>query len=203
MKWVGLTGGIASGKSTVSKMLKDHAIAVIDADEIAKSVVQKGSPGLKSIVAKFGSEVLLPDGELDRKKVGELVFKNHEKLRELESITHPLIKAEVLRQRLVLTQQNAKLAVYDIPLLFETNSQDQFDAIILVTCTAEQQKARLGHRSQLAGLPLSVSQIENRISSQISMTEKEKKANFIIRNDQDQKHLESEVARLIQWLNNL
>jgi dephospho-CoA kinase len=184
-------------------MLKDHAFAVIDADEIAKIVVQKGSPGLKSIVLKFGTEILLPEGELDRKKLGELVFGDHECLRNLELITHPLIRAEMLRQRTALEHQNLKLAIYDIPLLFETKSEDQFDAIILVSCTAEQQKARLHQRSELAGLPLDEGQVENRIASQISLTVKEQKADFIIKNDQDQKHLVSEVSRLIQWLNNL
>jgi dephospho-CoA kinase len=203
MKWIGLTGGIASGKSTVSKMLKDHAIAVVDADEIAKSVVQKGSPGLKSIVTRFGNDVLLSDGQLDRKKISELVFGDHESLRDLESITHPLIRAEVLRQRTALEHQNLKLAIYDIPLLFETKSEDQFDAIILVSCSVEQQKTRLRQRSELAGLPLDESQIQKRIASQISIADKEQKADFVIRNDLDQKHLASEVARLIQWLNGL
>ena len=140
MKWIGLTGGIACGKSTVSRMLKDRDIPLVDADEIARDVVRPGTPGLKSITHTFGDEVLLPDGSLDRRKLGQMVFGNPDRLHALEAITHPLIREEVRRRRRVFEDMGKPLAIYDIPLLFETNAKDQFDAVVVVSCTKGQQK---------------------------------------------------------------
>jgi dephospho-CoA kinase len=203
MKWIGLTGGIASGKSTVSQKLKESSIPVIDADEIAKDVVKKGSPGLKAIIEKFGADVLLPDGSLDRRKLGQKVFGNKELRSALEAITHPLVRAEVERRRRDLEEKNIPVAVYDIPLLFEVQCEDQFDAIIVVSCSPEQQRERLNQRSQSEGLPLDENEIEKRISSQIPLKQKEQKASFVVMNDGDQAKLTSEISRLLKWLNSL
>ena len=95
MRWIGLTGGIATGKSTVSKWLKSHGYAVIDADELARLVVAPGSEGIRQIVSQFGADVLDDEGNLDRRKLGALVFADRNKLLDLENIIHPLVQAQV------------------------------------------------------------------------------------------------------------
>lgn len=198
MKWLGLTGGIACGKSTVSRMLMERNVPVIDADLIAKEIVLPGSPGLKSIEREFGSDIILQDGNLDRRKLGQKVFGNPDQLHKLEEITHPLIRAEVRRRRRSLEDMNEPLAIYDIPLLFETKAEDQFDGIIVISCTREQQRERLRRRNQWTE-----EEIEMRIASQIPIQFKEEKADFVLYNNKDEQHLLKEVQRLMQWLETL
>lgn len=196
MKWIGLTGSIGCGKTTVSQCLKERSIPVVDADEIAKKIVDIGSYGLKSILKDFGSDFLLGDGSLDRRRLGQYVFGDNEKRKRLESILHPLIREETLRQRKLLEDRHEPIAIYDIPLLFETNAQDQFDAIVVVSCTEQQQKERL----QLRNPDWAADEIEKRIASQIPIHVKEKAADFVVHNDGDRNHLEKEMNRLINWL---
>ncbi|HWU43950.1 MAG TPA: dephospho-CoA kinase [Bdellovibrio sp.] len=195
MKWIGLTGGIACGKSTVAQALRMRSIPVIDADEIAREVVKIGSTGLKSITLEFGSDVLLPDGSLDRRKLAQKIFGDEKRRRKLESLTHPLIQAETRRRRKLLEEAKTPLAIYDIPLLFETSAQDQFDAIVVVSCSPEQQRERLRQRNQLSD-----DEIEKRLASQIPREKKEKEADFIIYNDNDENHLSRQIEKLIEWL---
>lgn len=195
MRWLGLTGGIASGKSTVSSLLREAGIPVLDADQLAHQVVAKGTPGLKSVVEAFGEGILLEDQSLDRRKLGQLVFSHPERLRKLEEITHPLIQQETQLWRQNLEQQNVELAIYDIPLLFETKSQDNFDAIIVVTCTLAQQKERLLARNQLTP-----AEIEARLSVQIPLPYKEEQADFVLRNNGEKASLLVEFQRLMLWL---
>lgn len=198
MKWIGLTGGIASGKSTVSRMLKAKGIPVIDADEIAKDVVKAGSPGLKAVVQDFGPDILMRDGSLDRRKLGELVFGRADLLRRLEGLLHPLIQAETLKRRQQLEEKGEMLAVYDIPLLFEINAQKQFDYIVVVSCKPEQQKVRLGLRNAF-----NEKEIEERLAAQIPLPVKEQEADFVVHNDRDESFLSQEVTRLLVWLENI
>ena len=195
MKWIGLTGGIASGKSTVSQRLRDLDFQLVDADEIARSVVRKGSPGLKSVLEKFGYDYVDAEGHLDRHKLAQHIFSDPFKKLELEAILHPLIRAEVKKQREVLAAQGHALAIYDMPLLVESKAQAQFDKVIVVTCTPEQQKERLRLRQQWTD-----EEIDRRIQAQIPLKEKEKYADFVIRNEKDRAHLEAEVSRLVTWL---
>ncbi|WP_413577266.1 dephospho-CoA kinase [Bdellovibrio sp. HCB290] len=197
MKWIGLTGGIACGKSTVSRMLRDRGYNVLDADEVAREVVRPGTPGLKAVVQEFG-DVLLPDGSLDRRKLGQIVFGNPDKLHVLESITHPLIRKEIARRRQVYEDMKLPLVIYDIPLLFETRARDQFDQIVVVTSTKNQQKERLLRRNQLTE-----SEIDMRIASQIPVSSKEAEADFVLQNNRDEQHLLKEVDRLDSWLKSL
>ncbi len=195
MKWIGLTGGIASGKSTVAQELRAHGIPVIDADEIAKQVVAPGSSGLKSVVEEFGIEVLNESGALDRRKLGQIVFTHPECLKRLEAILHPLVRGEAHRRREQLKFQGEALAIYDIPLLFETRAEKDFDKIIVVSCTKEQQAERLRRRNSLSD-----GEIEERISSQLPLKTKEEGADFVIYNDRDKQHLKKEIDRLLVWL---
>jgi len=138
---VGLTGGIASGKSTVSAILGELGAVVIDADRLAREVVAKGTPGLQQVVEAFGSEVLTPDGEMDRPKVGAIVFADEAKRRELEAIIHPLVRA-----RGTALEEAAgpdAVVVHDIPLLVETGQADRFDAVVVVDVPTEVQVERL------------------------------------------------------------
>ncbi len=198
MKWIGLTGGIACGKSTVSRLLKERGIAVIDADEISKDVVKPGSPGLASVIQTFGQSFLLEDGSLNRRLLGQKVFGHPDLLRALEAILHPLVREETRRRRRNYEDLKEPLAIYDVPLLFETKAQDQFDEIIVVSCTKEQQKERLRRRNNL-----SEDEIEMRIASQIPIQFKEAEADFVLYNNRDEQHLLKEVDRLLVWLKEL
>jgi dephospho-CoA kinase len=198
MKWIGLTGGIASGKSTVSTALKARGFAVLDADEIARQVVIKDSPGLKSVTQAFGPDILTADAELDRKKLGEKVFGNPALKQKLEEILHPLIRAEVGRLKQELENKGLPVAIYDIPLLFETKAQGQFDAIVVVTSTEQQQRERLHARNKLSD-----AEIDQRLKAQIPLFIKIQEADFVLHNDRDQVFLQKEIDRLIAWLQTL
>lgn len=193
MKWIGLTGGIASGKSTVSRILKSHGFPVVDADALARQVVEPGSSGLAQVVAQFGTGVLNPDGSLDRKKLGQAVFGNPQKLLQLESILHPLIQAETRRQRTECEQRGEKFAFYDVPLLFEKNLESQFDAVIVVRASESLQKLRMKQRDQLTE-----TEISNRLSAQVPMAHKVAKATWVLDNEGSLADLEKATLDLIR-----
>ena len=141
MTRVGLTGGVASGKSTVATMLADLGAVVIDADALARDVVAGGTPGLAAVVEEFGEELLGPDGELDRPAMGRLVFGDESARRRLEAIVHPLVF-----ERIVQLEEQAPegaVVVHDIPLLAESGRADTFDAVIVVDAPEEVQVARM------------------------------------------------------------
>lgn len=138
---IGLTGGIASGKSTVSAILRELGAVVIDADALAREVVEKGSPGLAAVVAEFGDSLLTPDGDLDRTAMGTLVFNDTSARRRLEAIVHPLVF-----ERIVDLESHAPagaVVVHDIPLLAESGRADTFDAVIVVEAPADVQVERM------------------------------------------------------------
>jgi dephospho-CoA kinase len=193
MKWIGLTGGIATGKSTVSKILKANGVPVVDADEIAHAVVELGRPGLQQVVSQFGKEVLKADGSLDRRKLGQAVFGNPGKLLQLENILHPLIQAETAALRKKYHDSGESFAIYDVPLLFEKKLEAHFDAIIVVTSSEEIQKSRMRQRDSL-----SEGEIHNRLKSQVPLSEKIRKANWVIKNEGSVQELESEVLKLLK-----
>ena len=198
MKWIGLTGGIASGKSSVTKILRDLSYNVIDADAIAVEVVQTGTPGLKSVVQEFGLGILKADKSLDRRKLGQLVFGHPEQLAKLNALIHPLVKARTHELREEVERRGAMVAFYDVPLLFENKMEKDFDIVVVVNATPELQTSRLRSRNQL-----SEAEIQRRLSSQIPLSDKAKRAQFVIQNDGDLKKLESEVSRLIEFLKSL
>jgi len=139
---VGLTGGIASGKSSVSAILRDLGAVVIDSDQLARDVVAQGTPGLAAVVDAFGPDVLAADGSLDRPKLGAIVFADPERRRELEAITHPLI-GEASRALEEEARAAGHLVVNDIPLLVEAGMAPFFDVVIVVDVPVEVQRQRL------------------------------------------------------------
>ncbi len=138
---VGLTGGVASGKSTVSAMLRDLGAVVIDADQLARDVVARGTPGLAAVVAEFGPEVLTDDGDLDRPAVARIVFADDAARKRLEGIIHPLVFEEVAR--LESDAPEGAVVVHDIPLLAESGRADSFDAVVVVDADPEVQVDRM------------------------------------------------------------
>jgi dephospho-CoA kinase len=172
MYLVGLTGGIASGKSYVSSLLAEFGASTVDADQVAREVVVPGSTGLVQVVGAFGFEILQPSGELDRTKLGNLVFADPEKRIELEKILHPLIKARTTQ---LISEQVSDIVVYAVPLLFEANVDYPFDAIMTVEAGVENQVSRLMHSRQMAE-----ADAKKRVEAQTSSAHSVTRANFVI-----------------------
>jgi dephospho-CoA kinase len=172
MYLVGLTGGIASGKSYVARVLEELGAATIDADQVARDVVVPGSTGLVQVVSAFGFEILLPSGELDRAKLGEIVFADAEKRVELENILHPLIKARTTQ---LISEQRSEIVVYAVPLLVEANVDYPFDSIITVEAGVENQVSRLMNSRHMPE-----SDARARIGAQTSSAGRVARANFVI-----------------------
>jgi dephospho-CoA kinase len=172
MYLVGLTGGIASGKSYVASLLGELGASTVDADQVAREVVVPGSTGLVQVVGAFGFEILLPSGELDRAKLGEIVFADPEKRTELENILHPLIKARTTQ---LISEQPSEIVVYAVPLLVEANVDYPFDTIITVEAGVENQVSRL-----MTSRQMSESDARARIEAQTTSAERVARANFVI-----------------------
>lgn len=189
---LGLTGGIASGKSTVSAYLAQNGALIIDADLIARQVVAKKSSGLKQIVAKFGEEILTASGELDRKKLGKLVFSNKELLKALTDITGPLIRAEILREIQAAKKAQVKLVVLDIPLLFEAGYQTLCDKVMVVTIPSKLQLERVMKRDNL-----SAAEARKRIANQLPASKRNELADVLIDNS---KSVAETYQQVLKWL---
>ena len=192
---IGLTGSIASGKSTVSAMLKKKGYPIVDADEIARLVVEPGSPVLMEIVRVFGQDILHEDGSLNREKLGALIFGHEEERRILNGIIHPAIRKEMLRQKEHWVLAGSNTVIMDIPLLFESKLQSFVDRIIVVSVTPEIQKQRLIVRNVL-----SEEEADARIKSQLSMEEKELGADAVLHNNETVEHTGRQLdAILLDW----
>ena len=192
MKWIGLTGGIATGKSAVAEIFRNKGVAVIDADPIAHQALVPSSPVFKELVQTFGQDVLSTDGGIDRKLLGQKIFAN-EKLRlKLDSIVHPYVRSQVALLKQKLNDQSCKLAIYDVPLLFEKNMQKDFDKIIVVTCDPQIQKTRLMKRNNL-----SEKEAAQRIAAQLPMSEKIRQADFVIENNGSLEELKTAVEKIL------
>lgn len=178
MKWIGLTGGIATGKSTVSGFLREAGVPVVCADELAREVVEAGTEGNREVVQVFGPDVLLPDGSLNRKIIGERVFTSPAKLRALEAIIHPRVRSLQQERRRQLEAQGHAIGFYDVPLLFEKNLEGDFDATVAVLCDPNLQLQRLRARDHLSN-----EAAEARIRAQLPLAEKAARANYVIQNN--------------------
>lgn len=195
MKLVGLTGGIACGKSTVTKLLRSAGIAVIDADEIAHSVTARGAWGYRRVVAAFGPSILSSDGQLDREALASLVFRDAALRRRLNSATHPAVGLELARQILVAWLCCRPVVVVDMPLLFESGFARLTHPTVLVACSPAVQLQRIMRRDGLA--PPAA---EARIAAQMPLEAKRKLASICLDNDGDHEALAAQVQQLVQRL---
>jgi len=193
---VGLTGGIASGKSTVSRLLKEKGIPFIDSDKIARDLVHPGSEMLSEIIKIFGPDVLQADGALDRASLGQIVFAREAKRRELEGLSHPRIMATQdrwLEQMKVLGDSPA--AVVDAALLIESGGWRRFDRIVVVDCDESHQIDRFVGRE---GMDEEAARV--RIASQVPLVEKAKYADWLVDNRGSLDNLKEQADKLAAWL---
>jgi dephospho-CoA kinase len=176
MKTIGLTGNIATGKSTVARWFSDQGIPVVDADELARIVVAPGTVGLEAVLRRFPS-TQGADGSLNREALAALIFNDSEARSALNAIMHPLIQQQGLQLLDTYRRQGTPVAIYDAALLIENNLQHRFDAVILVVCDPSVQLARLMRRNHLTA-----EQAKLRIRAQMPQDEKRKHADFVIDN---------------------
>ncbi|MDI9627112.1 MAG: dephospho-CoA kinase [Acidobacteriota bacterium] len=188
---VALTGGIASGKTTVANLLARHGALLIDSDQLAREVVEPGTPGLAQVVARFGEQVLTPAGGLDRQRLGELVFADPAARADLNAIIHPLVRRR--RAEMIAAAAADQIVVSVIPLLVETWLVGQFDAVAVVDVPVQTQVERLVRRNDL-----SHEQAQARLDAQASRAERLAAADWVVTNSGSRAELEAQVARL--WL---
>lgn len=188
---IGLTGGIGSGKSTVADLLAERGAVVIDADVLARAVVEPGTPGLAAVRERFGADVVLPDGSLDRAALGALVFADAAARADLNALVHPLVRALGARLRAeALASDPGAVVVEVIPLLVETGQAGLFDVVVVVDCPEEVQVERVMGRSGL-----SREEALARLAAQASRAERLAVADVVIDNSGDLAHLVAEVDR--------
>ncbi|WP_435921773.1 dephospho-CoA kinase [Paenibacillus sp. DYY-L-2] len=186
---IGLTGGIATGKSTVSQMLVKRGAALIDADVIAREIMEPGHPVLAKVAEHFGQTVLLPDGQLNRKKLGAIVFSDPGERKALEAITHPAIRQEMKRRMSELEAANPhRLVVADIPLLYESGLEVLYDEIMVVYVPRNLQLKRLMERDDL-----SLEEAEARLRAQMDIEMKREKADILIDNSLGREETELQI----------
>ena len=191
MKWIGLTGGIASGKSTAARILRNLGATVIDADALAKRAVESGSPALVEIAHAFGAEMIGADGLLNRQRMAAKVFSNPTALAKLEAIVHPRVRELCAQERAAAEASGSLIAFYDVPLLFE-KGMSGFDLTIAVVCRPETQRARL-----LARDSMSAADADARIAAQLPIEEKVRLADRVVRNDGTVEELRAELVSLL------
>lgn len=189
---LGLTGGIATGKSTVTGMLRERGIPVIDADQIAREVVEPGKPAYEAIVRHFGREILLNDAQIDRKKLGEVVFSDEAERQKLNAIVHPEVR-RVMREEAEAAEANgAEIVFMDIPLLFESKLQHMVEKIVVVYAPADMQLARMIERDELEE-----EQAHKRLRAQFPIDQKRTEADFLIDNSTSREETERQVEELL------
>ena len=185
---VGLTGGLGSGKSTVAALLGEHGAVIVDADVVAREVVRAGTPGFAAVVARFGSGIVGPDGELDRAELARIVFADGAALDDLNAIVHPLVGSR--SAELAAAAPPGSVVVHDIPLLTENGLADRFDTVVVVEADREVRLARLAAR----GLPRA--EAEARMAAQANDAQRRAIADEIVRNDGDLDSLARQIDRL-------
>lgn len=195
-KVIGLTGGIASGKSTVSKLLIANNIPVIDADKVVYELEAKGKPGLNALIKVFGQQILTPDGELNRKKLGQLVFNDSDKMSKLNQVMQPLIWDEIWQRVTKLRHNGVPYVVLDVPLLFEAGYAKKCDLVIVVNVDLEKQLQRLQKRNSYSKV-----EARHRIEAQMPLDDKCRQADLVIDNNGSLAELTDQVGDLIKQLN--
>lgn len=191
MQLIGLTGGIATGKSTVAAMLDELGAKIIDADELAREIVEPSQEAWQDIVADFGAEILQQDKTINREKLRKIVFKDETARKRLESITHSRIRTRAQLRIQKLAAEGVEIIVYEAPLLFENQVHLWLRPVILVTCEPATQKQRLRKRDRLGE-----EEIQQHLNAQMPLEEKRKLADFIIENDGDLEELRKNVIEV-------
>lgn len=191
MKLIGLTGGIAAGKSAVATMLQRLGAKIIDADELAREIVEPGQEAWREIIAAFGREIIRQDQSIDREKLRKKVFEDEQARKRLESITHPRIRTLAQQKIQQLAREGAEIIVYVVPLLFENRLHLWLRPVILVACDSAIQKERLQKRDKL-----NEGEIRRHLEAQMGLEEKKKLADFIVENDGSLEELEKKVREV-------
>ena len=187
MRVIALTGGIGCGKSLAAQYFAELGALVIDADQLARAAIERGSQGFDEVVALFGDSIL-NNGDIDRRALGELIFKNPEAKIKLEAIVHPFVRREF--EEAVASLKSDEVLVYEIPLLVETGAQDRFDIVITVESEIENRVARLRQRG------MHISEIEGRIAAQATREQRVEAADFLIENDGSEDELLRQVENI-------
>lgn len=193
--YLGLTGGIATGKSTASKYFLTQGVPVVDTDKIAHQLMEPGQASYQAIVKNFGSKILQKNQTIDRKKLGAIVFNDHKQLNILNDLTHPLIRKETFRQMDKYKTQDYPICVVDVPLLFESGWDKYVDKTLVIATTPELELEHLMQRDNL-----SKAEAEKRINSQLPIKEKVKKASYTIENTATIDKLEKQLSELLKVL---
>jgi dephospho-CoA kinase len=196
---VGLTGGIASGKTEVSKTFKKLGAYLIDADEIAHALLEPATPTWKKVVETFGTEILQPDQKINRKRLGQIVFDDPQKLLALNTILHPPVFAEEERRRKAIERVDPQaVVVFDVPLLVETQAHKRMDKVIVVTIDINTQLKRLMQRDGL-----SKREAQKRIRAQMPLKEKAKYADYLIDSSESPAKMETHIHQIFEELKRL
>jgi dephospho-CoA kinase len=187
MRVIALTGGIGCGKSLAAQYFAELGAMVIDADQLARASIERGSQGFDEVVSFFGDSIL-NNGDIDRRALGELIFKDAEAKRKLESIVHPFVRREF--EEAVASLKSDEVLVYEIPLLVETGAQDRFDIVVTVESDLENRIARLRQRG------MHISEIEGRMAAQATREQRVEVADFLIENDGSEDELLRQVENI-------
>jgi len=187
MRVIGLTGGIGCGKSLAAQYFAELGALVIDADQLARAAIERGSDGFDEVVALFGDSIL-KDGNIDRRALGELIFRQPKAKEQLENIVHPFVRREF--EEAVASLKGDQVLVYEIPLLVETKAHERFDVVITVESEMENRIARLRGRG------MHMSEIEGRIAAQATREQRIEVADFLIENDGSEDELLRQVENI-------
>ena len=192
MRVVGLTGGIASGKTTFAAALRARGVPVIDADALARAAVAPGSFALAEIARAFGPDVLAADGTLDRRRMADIVFADPDARRRLETITHPAVRRAMAEETARLAAAGHELVFYDTPLLFEVGLDRTLDSVAVVWAPPDVQRARLAARDGLG-----LAEADARLAAQLPIDEKAARADFVVENAGPAPELAAKADRLL------
>jgi dephospho-CoA kinase len=192
VRLVGLTGGIASGKTTFAGALRTRSVPVVDADALSRAAVAPGTPALAEIVRAFGPGVLAPDGALDRKRLAAIVFADPAARRRLEDIIHPAVRAGMAAETARLAAAGHALAFYDTPLLYEVGLESILDSVVVVWAPPEVQRERLALRDGLTP-----DEADARLAAQLPLDEKAARADFVVDNSGPPEALAGKAERLL------
>lgn len=190
MKLIGLTGGAGSGKTTVANMFRDLGATVVDADEATHAVYAPGTPGFDEVVREFGPEYVR-DGEIDRARLGELVFRDRAARERLNAIVHPLVRQWMADRTAEALDRGAEVVIQDVPLLFENGLQGLFESVVLVYTTPATQVARL-----VEGRGLSPQRADSILASQLPIEQKRELADFVIDNGSSREETRRQVGEI-------